>query len=51
MSKKSASKIKARALQDALSDRGWSYQACLNLIAKHNGDVDAALADAMRKKS
>ncbi len=47
MSKKTASKTKARALQDVLSDRGWSYQACLNLLNRHGGDVDKALDDAM----
>lgn len=43
-------KRKVRALQDALQDRGWSYCACMNLFNKHNGDVDAALEDALRQE-
>lgn len=25
---------------------GWSYMACMNLLAKHGGDYEKAVADA-----
>lgn len=49
MSASKTKKRKARALQDALQDKGWSYMACVNLLNKHNGDLDAALDEALRK--
>lgn len=50
MTSKNTEKRKARALQDALSDRGWSYMACLSLLRKHNGDEEMALVEALRGK-
>jgi hypothetical protein len=48
VTKKSALKTKARALQDALQDKSWSYCACVNLLNKHGGDVVKALDEALR---
>lgn len=43
MASKNKAKLLARTLQ---AETGWSYQACRNLLDKHGGDYDAALADA-----
>jgi hypothetical protein len=33
-------------LRTLQAEIGWSYQACMNLLAKHGGDYDKAVADA-----